>query len=46
MQPGTYRRAVVHWLHGAARAETRERRLEQLIAESAEGRHVAQFRRR
>lgn len=46
VQPGTYRRAVVHWLHGAARAETRERRLEQLIAESTEGRHVAQFRRR
>lgn len=46
VQPGTYRRAVVHWLHSAARAETRERRLEQLIAESTEGRHVAQFRRR
>ena len=46
VQPGSYLRAVVHWLHTAARAETRERRLEQLIAESAEGRHVAQFRRR
>jgi uncharacterized protein YdeI (YjbR/CyaY-like superfamily) len=46
VQPGTYRRAVIHWLHSAARAETRERRLEQLIAESTEGRHVAQFRRR
>ena len=45
-QPGSYRRAVVHWLHSAARQETRDRRLEQLIVESAAGRHVAQFRRR
>jgi uncharacterized protein YdeI (YjbR/CyaY-like superfamily) len=45
-QPGSYRRAVVHWLHSAAREETRDRRLEQLVAESVAGRHVAQFRRR
>jgi uncharacterized protein YdeI (YjbR/CyaY-like superfamily) len=45
-QPGSYRRAVVHWLHSAARPETRERRLEQLLAESSAGRQVAQFRRR
>jgi uncharacterized protein YdeI (YjbR/CyaY-like superfamily) len=45
-QPGSYRRAVVHWLHSAKREETRTRRLEQLVAESAAGRQVAQFRRR
>ncbi len=45
-QPGSYRRAVVHWLHTAARPGTRERRLALLIAESALQRHVAQFRRR
>jgi uncharacterized protein YdeI (YjbR/CyaY-like superfamily) len=45
-QPPSYRRAVVHWLHSAARQETRDRRLEQLLAECAAGRHVAQFRRR
>ena len=36
-QPGSYRRAVVHWLHSAVRQETRDRRLEQLVAESARG---------
>jgi len=45
-QPGSYRRAVVHWLHSAKREETRVRRLEQLVAESAARRLVAQFRRR
>ena len=45
-QPGSYRRAVVHWLHTAKRAETRTRRLQQLIAESSAGRQVSQFRRR
>jgi uncharacterized protein YdeI (YjbR/CyaY-like superfamily) len=45
-QPGSYRRAVVHWLHSAKREETRTRRLEQLVADSAAGRQVAQFRRR
>jgi uncharacterized protein YdeI (YjbR/CyaY-like superfamily) len=45
-QSGSYRRAVVHWLHTAARPETRERRLAQLISESTLQRHVAQFRRR
>jgi uncharacterized protein YdeI (YjbR/CyaY-like superfamily) len=45
-QPGSYRRAVVHWLHSAKRAETRTRRLEQLVADSAAGRQIAQFRRR
>jgi uncharacterized protein YdeI (YjbR/CyaY-like superfamily) len=45
-QPGWYRRAVVHWLHSAKREETRARRLEQLVVESAAGQHIAQFRRR
>jgi uncharacterized protein YdeI (YjbR/CyaY-like superfamily) len=45
-QPGSYRRAVVHWLHSAVRQETRDRRLEQLVDDSSAGRPVAQFRRR
>lgn len=45
-QPGSYRRTVVHWLHSAKRDETRARRLELLLAESAAGQQVAQFRRR
>ena len=45
-QPGSYRRAVVHWLHTAVRPETRDRRLDQLVTESAAGRQVAAFRRR
>jgi uncharacterized protein YdeI (YjbR/CyaY-like superfamily) len=45
-QPGSYRRAVVHWLHSAKRDDTRTRRLEQLVADSAAGRQIAQFRRR
>jgi uncharacterized protein YdeI (YjbR/CyaY-like superfamily) len=45
-QPGSYRRAVIHWLHTAVRPETRDRRLDLLATESSQGRHVAQFRRR
>ena len=45
-QPGTYRRAVAHWLHSAKQEPTRQRRLEQLIADSAAGRQVAPLRRR
>jgi uncharacterized protein YdeI (YjbR/CyaY-like superfamily) len=45
-QPGSYRRAVVHWLHSAVRPETRSRRLEQLIRDSAAGQQIAAFRRR
>jgi len=45
-QPGSYRRAVVHWLHSARREETRARRLEQLVADGAAGRQVAPLRRR
>lgn len=45
-QPGSYRRAVIHWLRSAKREETRLRRLDLFVAESAARRHVAQFRRR
>jgi uncharacterized protein YdeI (YjbR/CyaY-like superfamily) len=36
----SYRRAVIHWILSAKREETRLRRLEQLIADSAAGRRV------
>jgi uncharacterized protein YdeI (YjbR/CyaY-like superfamily) len=39
-QSPSYRRAAVHWVVSAKRAETRERRLAQLIADSAAGRKV------
>jgi uncharacterized protein YdeI (YjbR/CyaY-like superfamily) len=39
-QPPWYRRTATHWVVRAKREETRERRLEQLIACSAEGRRV------
>ena len=39
-QSPSYRRAAVHWVVSAKRAETRERRLDQLIADSAAGRRV------
>ncbi len=35
-----YRRAALHWVTSAKRPETRQRRLEQLIADSAAGRRV------
>jgi uncharacterized protein YdeI (YjbR/CyaY-like superfamily) len=35
-----YQRAALHWVVSAKREETRERRLEQLIAHSAAGRTV------
>ena len=35
-----YRRAAVHWVVSAKRAETRERRLAALIDDSAEGRRI------
>jgi uncharacterized protein YdeI (YjbR/CyaY-like superfamily) len=37
-QPPSYRRTATHWVISAKRAETRERRLERLIADSAAGR--------
>jgi len=39
-QTPSYRRSAVHWVVGAKRPETRERRLAQLIADSAAGRKV------
>jgi uncharacterized protein YdeI (YjbR/CyaY-like superfamily) len=39
-QSPSYRRAAVHWVVSAKRADTRERRLAQLIADSAAGRKV------
>jgi uncharacterized protein YdeI (YjbR/CyaY-like superfamily) len=37
-QTPSYRRAAAHWVMSAKREETRRRRLEQLVAESAQGR--------
>jgi uncharacterized protein YdeI (YjbR/CyaY-like superfamily) len=39
-QSPSYRRAAVHWVVSAKRADTRQRRLAQLIADSAAGRKV------
>ena len=40
----SYRTAAIHWVVSAKRAETRERRLVQLIADSAAGQRVAPLR--
>jgi len=45
-QPAWYRRAVVHWVLQAKREETRLRRLEQLVEDSAAGRTVGPLTRR
>jgi uncharacterized protein YdeI (YjbR/CyaY-like superfamily) len=39
-QSAYYRRAATHWVISAKRPETRERRLAQLIADSAAGKRV------
>jgi len=39
-QSASYRRSAVHWVTTAKRADTRERRLTQLITDSAQGRRV------
>jgi uncharacterized protein YdeI (YjbR/CyaY-like superfamily) len=39
-QAPSYRRAAIHWVITAKRTDTRQRRLEQLINDSAEGRTV------
>jgi uncharacterized protein YdeI (YjbR/CyaY-like superfamily) len=39
-RPSSYRRAALHWVVSAKRPETRERRLEALIDDSAAGRTV------
>lgn len=45
-QPAWYRRTVLHWVVSAKREETRERRLAQLIEDSAAGRTVAHLTRK
>jgi len=42
-QAPSYRRTCVYWVLNAKRAETREKRLAQLIADSANGERVRQF---
>jgi uncharacterized protein YdeI (YjbR/CyaY-like superfamily) len=45
-QASSYRRSAAHWVISAKRPETRERRLAQLIADSAAGRPVPPLTRR
>jgi uncharacterized protein YdeI (YjbR/CyaY-like superfamily) len=45
-QAPSYRRAAVHWVVSAKRADTRDRRLRQLITDSAAGRRVPPLVRR
>jgi uncharacterized protein YdeI (YjbR/CyaY-like superfamily) len=45
-QASSYRRSAAHWVVSAKQAETRERRLAQLIADSAAGRPVPPLTRR
>jgi uncharacterized protein YdeI (YjbR/CyaY-like superfamily) len=45
-QASSYRKAAAHWVVSAKRADTRERRLAQLIADSAAGRPVPPLTRR
>ncbi len=45
-QPPWYRRTAIHWVVGAKREETRLRRLDALIEDSAQGRTLKQFTRR
>jgi uncharacterized protein YdeI (YjbR/CyaY-like superfamily) len=44
-QPPWYRRTAIHWVISAKREETRKRRLEQLIADSAAGRTIGPLTR-
>jgi uncharacterized protein YdeI (YjbR/CyaY-like superfamily) len=44
-QPPSYRRTSIHWVTSAKRPETRERRLEQLIEDSAAGRRIGPLSR-
>jgi uncharacterized protein YdeI (YjbR/CyaY-like superfamily) len=44
-RPPSYRRAAIHWVVSAKREETRERRLAQLIEDSASGVDVKPLRR-
>jgi uncharacterized protein YdeI (YjbR/CyaY-like superfamily) len=45
-QSSSYRRSAAHWVTSAKRADTRQRRLEQLITDSAAGRPVPPLTRR
>jgi uncharacterized protein YdeI (YjbR/CyaY-like superfamily) len=45
-QPASYRRAAAHWVVSAKREDTRQRRLTQLITDSAAGRTVPPLTRR
>jgi uncharacterized protein YdeI (YjbR/CyaY-like superfamily) len=45
-QPPSYRRAAYHWVISAKRDDTRTRRLDTLVADSAAGRWVKPLRRR
>jgi uncharacterized protein YdeI (YjbR/CyaY-like superfamily) len=45
-QASSYRKAAAHWVTSAKRTETRERRLAQLITDSAAGRPVPPLTRR
>jgi uncharacterized protein YdeI (YjbR/CyaY-like superfamily) len=42
-RPPSYRRAVLHWIAGAKKPETRARRLATLIADSEAGRMIAGY---
>ena len=44
-QPPGYRRTVTSWIISARREDTRQRRLETLVADSAAGRRIAGLRR-
>jgi hypothetical protein len=44
-QPPSYRRVAVWWVISAKRPETRDRRLAQLVTDSAAGRRLAQLAR-
>ncbi|MEQ1727173.1 MAG: YdeI/OmpD-associated family protein [Vicinamibacterales bacterium] len=44
-QPDGYRKTAMHWVTGAKKAETREKRLATLIADSDAGLRIAQLRR-
>ena len=44
-RPPSYRKVALYWVISAKRAETRERRLTQLIEDSAAGRELKQFLR-
>ncbi len=44
-QPPGYRKTAIHWVVSAKREETRERRLQHLIANSAAGQRIGPLRR-